>query len=286
MQAQVSLIPAVAKALIGRAVVALPEMKRARQHGTIMISTGTTTAHIYAELRKEAEIPAAACGMITPKGACMGASMTAFMKAKAHARFWVFKDGKAMEAEDLDQTLAALKAGDIFIKGANALDSSGQAGIFMGAPAGGTLGRALGQIMRQGIPFIVPVGLEKMIFGSVVEASRKMGVERTDRSMGMPVGLMPVFGKVVTELQALQVLAGVEARQVGAGGVAGAEGAVTLLLGGSTAQVGKALKLIEGFKEDCSRRVSAIQPSACRTHRWPTCLAKNYSFGENAKKNR
>jgi len=80
----------------------------------------------------------------------------------------------------------------------------------MGAPAGGTLGRALGQVVRQGIPFIVPVGLEKMIFGSVIEAAGKMGVEKIDRSMGMPVGLMPVFGKVVTELQALQVLAGVE----------------------------------------------------------------------------
>jgi hypothetical protein len=286
MQAQISLIPAVSKALIGRAVVALPEMKRARQAGTIMISTGTTTAHIYAELRKEAEIPAAACGMITPKGACLGASMTGFMKEKAHARFWVFKDGKAVEAEDLEQTIAALKARDVFIKGANALDSSGQAGIFMGAPAGGTLGRALGQIMRQGIFFIIPVGLEKLIFGSVIEAAGKMGVERIDRSMGMPVGLMPVFGKVMTELQALQVLTGVEACQVGAGGVAGAEGAVTLLLEGSPAQIGKALKLIEGLKEACSRRVSPIQPSACRTHRWPTCLTKNYCFGENAKKNR
>ncbi len=286
MQAQISLTPTVSKALIARAVVALPEVKRARHHGIIVISTGTTTAHIFADLRKGVEIPAVACGMITPKGACLGASMAEFMKEKAYARFWVFKDGKAVEAGDLEQTFAALKAGDVFIKGANALDSSGQAGIFLGAPAGGTLGRALGQIMRQGIPFIVPVGLEKMIFGSVIEAARKMGVERIDLSMGMPVGLMPVFGKVMTELQAFQILTGVKAHQVGAGGVAGAEGAVTLLLEGSPAPVGKALKLIAGLKEDCSLRVFAIQPSACRTHRWPTCLTKNYCFGENAKNNR
>ena len=62
---------------------------------------------------------------------------------------------------DLEQTFAALKAEDVFIKGANALDSSGQAGIFLGAPAGGTLGRVLGQIMRQGSPSSSPWAWKK-----------------------------------------------------------------------------------------------------------------------------
>ena len=90
----------------------------------------------------------------------------------------------------------------------------------------------------------------------------------------------------MTELQAFQILTGVKAHQVGAGGVAGAEGPSPCSWKGARPRSGKALKLIEGLKEDCSLRVFAIQPSACRTHRWPTCLTKNYCFGENAKNNR
>ena len=97
MQAQISLTPTVSKALIARAVVALPEVKRARHHGIIVISTGTTTAHIFADLRKGVEIPAVACGMITPRG----------LPRRVHGRVHEGKglcpllgiqDGKAVEA--------------------------------------------------------------------------------------------------------------------------------------------------------------------------------------------
>ena len=57
--------------------------------------------------------------------------------------------------------------------------------------------------------------------------------------------MMPVSGTIVTEIEALEILAGVKALQVAAGGVAGAEGSVWLLMEGEKSQIENALKIIE-----------------------------------------
>ena len=56
---------------------------------------------------------------------------------------------------------------------------------------------------------------------------------------------MPVSGHIVTEIEALKTLADVDALQVAAGGVVGAEGGVWLLIEGEEAQIEKALEIIE-----------------------------------------
>ena len=75
---------------------------------------------------------------------------------------------------------------------------------------------------------IVPVGLEKMIHGELDTIALRMNSAGTRGP-----GLLPVPGEVFTEVDALRLLAGVEAEPVGAGGVHGAEGSVHLLLEGS-----------------------------------------------------
>ena len=47
---------------------------------------------------------------------------------------------------------------------------------------------------------------------------------------GMPVGMIPVTGTVVTECRALECLADVQVFHVASGGVSGAQGAVVLLV--------------------------------------------------------
>jgi hypothetical protein len=67
--------------------------------------------------------------------------------------------------------------------------------------------------------------------------------------MGLPARVTPVIlGKVVTEIQALALLAGVKATQVAAGGVGGSEGAVVLSIEGEEARVERAFELVKSIK--------------------------------------
>ena len=60
---------------------------------------------------------------------------------------------------------------------------------------------------------------------------------------------MPVVNaKVITEIQALEIMSGVTATHVASGGVAGSEGAVILSLSGSETVVRDAFELLEGIK--------------------------------------
>ena len=94
----------------------------------------------------------------------------------------------------------------------------------------------------------MPVGLEKLL-PSVSEASRQGGILRLKYAMGLKVGLMPVVNAtVVTEIQALRILAGVEATHVASGGIGGCEGAVTLVVEGHDEVVRKAFEVVEGVK--------------------------------------
>lgn len=57
-----------------------------------------------------------------------------------------------------------------------------------------------------------------------------------------------MLGKVLTEIQALAVLAGVKATHVGSGGVGGSEGAVVLSVEGEESCVDKAFALVKAIK--------------------------------------
>ncbi len=84
--------------------------------------------------------------------------------------------------------------------------------------------------------------------------------------MGMAVGLIPVPGRIITELTALSLLAEVTATVIGRGGImGGAEGATTFVVqGGDQAEVQKLCRLVlklkrartsavDGSKEECRR---------------------------------
>jgi hypothetical protein len=67
--------------------------------------------------------------------------------------------------------------------------------------------------------------------------------------MGEKVWLVPVVsGLVITEIQALAMLAGVEARMIASGGIGGSEGAVVLLIEGTERNVDKAYEIVESVK--------------------------------------
>jgi len=74
----------------------------------------------------------------------------------------------------------------------------------------------------------------------------------------------PVRGEVVTEIEALKILTGVEGKHIASGGVGESAGAVVLIIEGAVKNVKKAIALIEsikgepplkGFKGTCEKCV-------------------------------
>jgi len=280
-----SFTPSLSKKLISKGVAALPEVQRAFREGKILISTGTTAAYVYLELCGVVPDSALACGMVTAKGLCVGHGMTDFLKTHPHASFWLIDRGVAVQADDLQHELLGLSAQDVFIKGANAIDSTGQAGVMLGNPnSGGTMGQAIGQVMAHGLHFIIPVGLEKTILGSVTDNAREMGIDKVNFSSGMPVGFVPLSGVVITEIHAIQELADVEVLHVGSGGIAGGEGSVTLLVKGEKQEIEKVIRIYTEMRKDRRHEALETHGAVCAQHKWSSCLTKNILYKDNVKK--
>lgn len=160
---------------------------------------------------------------------------------------YVLVDGRLVDVP-AKEMIQEFEADDVFIKSANAVDAEGHAGVLMANEKGGTIAMAQGPVIARGCHLIVPVGLEKMV-PSVIEASRKGGILRLKYAMGLKVGLMPVVNAtVVTEIQALHILAGVEATHVASGGIGGCEGVVALVVEGTDEAVRRAFEVVEGIK--------------------------------------
>jgi hypothetical protein len=211
------------------------------REGTVIIGVGTTNAYVAEELLgRKIEREKFVAGMILPKG-------TYILPAERRLKEIVIRKGKVIDAR-MEEVLPELGSRDVFIKGANALDASGTAGIFIAGQRGGTIGKAIGTLRLRGVSLIIPIGLEKFIPGSIEDVAPLTGTHKMDFSTGTPVGIMPVHGKIITELEAIRILTGMKAIVMGGGGISGAEGSITLLVRGSRTQVRKLKRLVKAIK--------------------------------------
>jgi hypothetical protein len=241
--ALVVLNPSESRRLLAKATVALPEVQRAFRRGTIIIARGITNAYVTEELLG---VPVEPKAGLTLGMVCGGVTTgNAGPPATTHH---VIRDGKVVEGADSRQEILSFGSDDVFIKGANAIDCEGNAGILTSSLIGGTIGMAWPVVTARGSHLIMPVGLEKLV-PSVIEAAKHTGIYYFKWSMGLPARVTPVvLGKVLTEIQALAVLAGVRATHVAAGGVGGSEGAVVLSIEGDEARVERAFELVKSIK--------------------------------------
>jgi hypothetical protein len=244
-RAIVVLTPVESKRLIAMAVTSLPEVRRALKKGRIIIGSGTTNACVVEELTgKQIDRFWYAAGRITDGE--LGAN-----ELERRVPPSVFVNGRPSRKRAAD-VLNAFTADDVLIKGANAIDTGGAAGILMGDPQGGTIGSSIGIIMARGAHLIVPVGLEKLV-PSVAAAAQACGQGKFDYATGDRVGMMPIVGvRVITELEAVKLLYGVEAVHVASGGVEGSEGSVVLALEGEKKRVRSAFTSIKKIKATLS----------------------------------
>ena len=241
--ALVVLNPAESRRLLAKATVALPEVQNAYKNGMIIIARGITNAFVTEELFGISVEPKAGqtVGMI-----CGG--ITNANSGTPPCTWHVIRKGKVVEGADSNVEILDFGPDDVFIKGANAVDREGNAGIFTSSVKGGTIGMAWPVVTPRECHLIMPVGLEKMV-PSVIEAARHSGIYHFKYSTGLPAKLTPVLlGKVVTEIQAFAILAGVRAYHLASGGVGGSEGAVVLALEGDEKRVENAFELVKSIK--------------------------------------
>ena len=229
------------KRLIAKAVTALPEVKAALKRGRVVIANGSTTAFVVEEILSVKLDKAMYCSGLIFDGA-MGV-----IQSEHRSNPYVLVDGKTVPIT-YGEALKDFEAGDVFIKGANAVDPKGHVGILLGSNVSGTIGAAIGPIVARGAHLIVPVGLEKLV-PDVIEASRKCGLRKLKYPIQGTAGYFPVVtATVVTELQALKTLTGVTATHVASGGIGGSEGSVILVVEGTEEQVNQAYQIINSIK--------------------------------------
>jgi hypothetical protein len=243
--AEVVLTPSESKRLIGKAVASLEVVKEAFKSGIIIIIKGTTNSYVAEEILKESiEKERYARGIIVP-------GILSFLPEDESIPDIIIEKGKIRKDLTLEEAVKILKTGDVLIKGANALDPDGITGIFIARTPitdGGTIGRSLGTVVGRGVNFIVPVSLEKLIPIRIKDVVTQLNDREVNLAMGLTVNVMPTMGNVVTEIEAFKILTGVEAVNIGAGGVGGAEGARIFLLKGDEEAVKKAFNLVQSIK--------------------------------------
>lgn len=241
MQALFTLTSAESKRLLGKAVVAMPEVQHAKSNGYLLLGRGSTNAYILEELlNKTMEKEKYVAGQVIKGVLCV-------LPPDLRSKPVTFHEGQVLEV-DPASVIDKLGSGDVFLKGANAVDPDGKVGVIMASPVGGTMGQFYMALKAQGIPIIYAVGLEKLV-ASVEEAAKYGGRLVVDRAIGARVGLACVAdGKVVTEIEAINTLFGLKAVHFTSGGYGGSEGAVTLIVEGKDGDVNRCLDFIEKIK--------------------------------------
>jgi hypothetical protein len=258
VKAAIQLTPAESKRLIAKAVVQMPEVKAALEKGYVILTGGTTNAFIAEELLGRRVEPARFTAGISTMG------LLCVTDPKDRVPFpMVFFQGQPVE-KTIRQALDDFHLETVVIKGANAIDLEGNVGVVASGFDGGTVAAAIGTVVTQGLNWIAPVGLEKLI-PSVKEASFYTGAKTFDYTMGADYGIYCLTKvKPVTEIVALRILFGVEAKHVASGGVGGSEGAVSLVVMGEEAPMKAAIALLESIKGEPAVKGMHATCESCR----------------------
>jgi hypothetical protein len=228
------------KRLIGKAMAVHPDIKSVLEEGTLVIIAGTTNGYVAEEILKQAE----------------GFSREGFRRGMTAARGdevskaefpgdVVVRDGQWQKGKTIFDVVDGLKAGDVVLKGANALDPRGQAAVLVANPKGGTIIPAITAMIGRRVRLIVPIGLEKRVPEDVDVLAQRCNAPDAEG-----LRLLPIPGKTFTELDAIKLMTGAEARLFAAGGVYGAEGAVWLDLAGSPEQIQAATELLKSIADE------------------------------------
>lgn len=243
MKAAFTLIPAESRRLIAKAVVQMEEIKIAKKKAYIILNGGTTNGYIAQELlgMRDLEPQKFTAGTNTHRLLCVTDS-------DKRTPFPIILYKGERSSKTLPEALQDFHIETVLIKGANAIDPEGNVGVITSGFDGGTIGTTYGTVTSQGLKYIFAVGLEKMV-ASVKVAAAWAGAKTFDYTMGADFGMFYIpNGTIVREIEALKILADVEAKHIASGGVGESAGAVVLVIKGEEANVRKAISIVESIK--------------------------------------
>ena len=206
----------------------------------VVVATGTTNAYVLQEIKGEKfDLRRYRSGITTP-------DVPEKSKEPAGEPIpdVVYKKGAIVKELNRFNAVKQMGKGDVYIKGANALNYEDQiAGVLIGGGDGGTLGAVLGSIIGKHIHLVIPIGLEKLVYEDIND----LYLLSMEEDYEGP-SIWPISGIIITEIEALEILCGISATLFSAGGVAGAEGGVRLLIEGDDESINDALELIKSIK--------------------------------------
>ena len=179
MRAQVTLTPAEAKKLLAKGVASMPIVRKALKKGMVVIHPGSTSLFLVEELTGKMPEGVWVCGTVFPKGMCVSyeRQQSTYLKApdpgKKHdpGQFpftWVLEKGGFQTGIPLRSILDKMGHEDVYVKGANAIDPEGRVGVLYASRAAGTIAKVIAASKRKGFPILLPIGLEKLIPGSLL----------------------------------------------------------------------------------------------------------------------
>lgn len=240
MKCQFTLTVAGGKRLIAKGIASLPEVRKALAGGTILLKGGTTVSALAEELCGR---PLRISGRITPRGTVSAATTP----EAPHSL--VLRKGVPESADGhLADVAREMGPQDVAVCGANLIDTDGRAAMMAGRDLCGEPGSVIPALSAEGICCIVAAGLEKLSPVPLGDAFSQAGRKASVWSMGMAVGLVPVPGRIVTELEALSILGFENRWLIGRGGIAGAEGASTFVVEGDESSIRELLAFLRTIR--------------------------------------
>lgn len=219
------------------------------------------------------------CGRITKNG--LKCSLT----EGNDPHYLVYENGTLRNADkDVIETVSAFGPDDVIITGANAIDARGNAGILFGSPDGGRFGECLRIAERNRVDRIILADTGKLITESIHEVSDKTDKENCVFSYGMSCSLVPISGRIITEIDALTSLTGTDAHVFARGGFTGAENAAAIQVSGEIERIQNALDIVEEARSLCN--TVPVSPESVKECRYPGYQCRFHSGCVYSHKNK
>jgi hypothetical protein len=237
------------KRLIAKGMAKHPAVAAVLNKGRLAIVAGTTNGYVAEEVLAAIGQSEGFSRMGFRRGMTVAPGFTP--PQTAPATDVVIVDGKWLKDKEIFDVVDDMQAGDVILKGGNALDlCRSQAAALIAHPMGGSLAAAIPAVIGRRVRMIAPIGLEKRVADDLGELICLCNAPDAEGPR-----MMMIPGEVFTELDAIGLLSGAKATLLAGGGIHGAEGAVWLGVSGSPSAIHAAEELIHSVSRE------------------PTCLA-------------
>ena len=227
------------KRLIAKGIAIHPLVKKKMGSGMVIITKGSTNTYIAEEL----------IGLTEDHGRFVSGNISSkpFPIETNKIQEIIIENGKWIEMP-IKEALAALKEGDIVLKGANLLNyEKKQAAVVVGGIDGGTVGRVQPYTENGPGHLIVPIGLEKEVHGDLNDYAKIMmfDIKKTEST---PLLMLHKNAEIFTEIEAIKLFGNVKVILFASGGINGSEGGKSFAVYGAPAEVEKVMAIISTIK--------------------------------------